>query len=52
VPSAGALDQRDRWNAVVFADDPAAVDHLVGDPRPAGTMILEKAAAPERDRAR
>jgi RES domain-containing protein len=51
VPSAGALDQEDRWNAVVFADDGLAVDHLLGDPRPAGNVLLDDAAVPERKQA-
>lgn len=51
VPSAGALDQDERWNAVVFADDAAAVARLLGDPRPAGSVILEAPAIPGRPRA-
>jgi hypothetical protein len=50
VPCAGALDQDERWNAVVFADDPAAVAHLLGDPRPAGSVILEAPAIPANQR--
>jgi RES domain-containing protein len=44
VPSAGALDQEDRWNAVVFADDRDGVVARVGDPRPAGMLAVEEAA--------
>lgn len=48
VPSAGALDQEERWNAVVFADDPGAVAHLLGGPRLAGALVLEAPAIPAR----
>ncbi len=51
VPSAGALDQEERWNAVVFADDALAVGHLLRDPRPGGTVLLDAAAVPERTQA-
>lgn len=51
VPSAGALDHPDRWNAVVFADDPAGVGSLVGDPRRAGTVNLDAAAVPAGNRS-
>lgn len=51
VPSAGALDQDERWNAVVFADDPAAVAILLGDPRPAGSVILEAPAIRSGERS-
>jgi RES domain-containing protein len=51
VPSAGALDQEDRWNAVVFAEDERAVGQLIGDPRPAGTVLLDVGAIPRRRRA-
>lgn len=40
VPSAGALDQPDRWNAVVFADDRAWVGVAVGAPRPGGEVRI------------
>jgi RES domain len=40
VPSAGALDQADRWNAVVFADDPRTVGRMVGRPRPIGLVSI------------
>ena len=42
VPSAGALDQPDRWNAVVFADDRANVGAVVGAPRPGGEVRIAK----------
>ena len=42
VPSAGALDQPDRWNAVVFADDLASVRASVGLPRPRGEVRIER----------
>jgi hypothetical protein len=51
VPSAGALDQEGRWNAVVFADDPIVVGDLLGDPRPAGALILDVSAIPARRKA-
>ena len=41
VPSAGALDQDDRWNAVIFANDGQVVPGRVGDPRHAGTLLLD-----------
>jgi RES domain-containing protein len=50
VPSAGALDQAERWNAVVFAHDAAAVARLLGDPRPAGTLTFEASAVPAHKR--
>ena len=43
VPSAAALDHRGRWNAVVFADDRAALAGRIGDPQPSGTLVLETA---------
>ncbi len=51
VPSAGALDGKERWNAVVFADDEGAVRHRLSDPRPAGTILLDAGAVPKRKRA-
>jgi RES domain-containing protein len=42
VPSAGALDQPDRWNAVVFADDRAGVSAAVGAPRPGGEVRIAR----------
>lgn len=42
VPSAGALDQPERWNAVVFADDRAAVGTSVRPPRPGGEVRIER----------
>jgi len=51
VPSVGALDQEERWNAVVFADDALGVAHLLGDPRPAGTVVLDAPAVSERKQA-
>jgi RES domain-containing protein len=44
VPSAGALDQPDRWNAVVFADDRARVTASLAPPRPGGEIRIEKAS--------
>jgi RES domain-containing protein len=44
VPSAGALDQEDRYNLVVFADDRERIGELVGDPRPVGELALDAAA--------
>jgi RES domain-containing protein len=38
VPSAGALDQAERWNAVVFAADRERVGAWLGTPRPAGEV--------------
>jgi RES domain-containing protein len=40
VPSAGAIDQPDRWNAVVFADDRAQVTAQLATPRPAGDVRI------------
>jgi RES domain-containing protein len=48
VPSAGALDQQARWNAVVFAEDRARLADLIGRIRPAGEIDL----SPPRTRAR
>jgi RES domain-containing protein len=42
VPSAGALDQLDRWNAVVFADDRASVSAAVAAPRPGGDVRIAR----------
>lgn len=41
VPSAGALDQPDRWNAVVFADDRARVTASLAPPRPGGEIRID-----------
>jgi RES domain-containing protein len=38
VPSAGALDQPERWNVVVFADDRARVTASLAPPRPGGAV--------------
>ena len=43
VPSAGALDQEDRYNLVVFADDRASVPGLVHDLRPVGELAISVA---------
>jgi RES domain-containing protein len=43
VPSAGALDQPDRWNAVVFAEDRARVTASVAPPRPGGEIRITRA---------
>jgi hypothetical protein len=40
VPSAGALDQPDRWNAVVFADDRRLVGQMVGRPKAIGLVAV------------
>jgi hypothetical protein len=40
-PSAGALDQGQRWNAVVFADDAATIDDVLGDLQPCGTVSID-----------
>jgi RES domain-containing protein len=40
VPSAGALDQPERWNAVLFADDRARVAQLIDRLRPAGEVAI------------
>ena len=50
VPSAGALDHDDRWNAVIFADGRDAVAGRIGDPQPAGTIVLEIVGPRGRDR--
>lgn len=52
VPSAGALDQADRWNAVVFVDDPDGVDSMLASPKPAGTIRLGTIALAARPRTR
>ena len=44
VPSAGALDQPERYNLVVFADDPARIPTLVAGLRPVGELKLSVAA--------
>jgi RES domain-containing protein len=41
VPSAGALDQLDRWNAVIFADDRQAVLRVLGAPKSAGGLEID-----------
>lgn len=43
VPSAGALDQPERFNLVVFADDVARIATLVADLRPVGELELSVA---------
>jgi RES domain-containing protein len=48
VPSAGALDQQERWNAVVFAEDQARLADLMGQIRLAGDLEL----SPPSTRAR
>ena len=40
VPSAGTLDQSDRFNLVVFADDRDRIAQLVSDLRPVGELSL------------
>jgi RES domain-containing protein len=40
VPSAGAVDQPERWNAVVFADDRASVAGLLDRLRPSGEVAI------------
>lgn len=45
VPSAGALDQPDRYNLVVFADDPARIPRFVRNLRPVGELELRVAGA-------
>jgi RES domain-containing protein len=45
VPSAGAVDQPDRFNLVVFADDPARIPLLVANLRPVGELRLSVASA-------
>jgi RES domain-containing protein len=41
VPSAGALDQPDRWNVVVFADDDEVVRRSLGSPERAGSVAVD-----------
>lgn len=41
VPSAGALDQPDRFNVVLFADDHARVARMVGPLRPIGGLRIQ-----------
>jgi RES domain-containing protein len=45
VPSAGALDQPERWNAVVFADDRERVGAWLGAPRPTGEVRVADRAS-------
>ena len=45
VPSAGALDQPDRYNLVVFADDPSRIPLFVRDLRPVGELDLRVTSA-------
>ena len=45
VPSAGALDQPDRYNLVVFADDPARIALFVSNLRPVGELELRVSSA-------
>jgi RES domain-containing protein len=40
VPSAGALDQPERWNAVLFADDREATSSVISAPQEIGTLTL------------
>jgi hypothetical protein len=46
VPSAGALDQEERFNLVVFADDRARIPRLVANLQKAGELVM-RAARPE-----
>ena len=45
VLSAGAIDQPDRFNLVVFADDPARIRLFVSNLRPVGELELRVASA-------
>lgn len=45
VPSAGALDQSERFNVVVFADDRGRIPALVSDLRPVGELELSVTSA-------
>jgi RES domain-containing protein len=45
VPSAGALDQDDRFNLVVFAEDRDRIRALVGGLRPVGELDLRPVSA-------
>lgn len=45
VPSAGALDGPERYNIVVFADDPTRIPQLVVDLRPVGEVRLDPVRA-------
>lgn len=40
VPSAGAFDQPDRWNVVVFADEVDTVTSTISTPREVGRLVL------------
>jgi len=46
VPSAGALDQEDRFNLVLFADDRARIRGMVASFREAGELVV-RVAQPE-----
>jgi RES domain-containing protein len=50
VPSAGALDQPDRWNAVVFADDRRSVTRMVGRPARVGAVMISRQPHANRSR--
>jgi RES domain-containing protein len=43
VPSAGALDQEERFNLVVFADDRARIPRLVANLQKAGELVMRAA---------
>ncbi len=43
VPSAGALDQVERFNLVVFADDRTRISEMLGELRPVGELELSVA---------
>jgi RES domain-containing protein len=43
VPSAGALDQQERYNLVVFADDRTRIPEMIGELRPVGELELSVA---------
>ena len=44
VPGAGALDQPDQWNAVVWADDPRTVGRMISVPVRVGMISLPEDA--------
>jgi RES domain-containing protein len=48
VPSAGAVDQPERWNAVVFAEDRARLAELVRLIRPVGQVDVSPRSIPAR----
>jgi RES domain-containing protein len=45
VPSVGALDQLDRWNAVIFADERTRIPRMIGGLRQVGELQVSVPSA-------